>query len=185
MRDAPCPFWPSASAATSAFATRSALFSAGERYLEKVSVDGKLVTGQNPWSVWKMAEAMVTQLGYPLQAREITAEENSIEILSVYEKDGFKLARQHMQALLEEPGKSVDKVLIAMHSIVALMDWEFIKIVDLLRLLGHASGSELKVSSQQVDDNYHYPIVNSASKQIGYSAYLSAIRKHLFVQGTV
>ena len=36
----------------------------GKTYLEQVVQDDNLITGQNPWSVWKTAETIIYQLGY-------------------------------------------------------------------------------------------------------------------------
>ena len=50
----------------------------------KIVVDGNLITGQNPWSTWRLAESMVSQLGYRPKHREKTDEENAVQILSIY-----------------------------------------------------------------------------------------------------
>jgi putative intracellular protease/amidase len=125
--------------------SQGANFNEGPRYLEQISVDGNLVTGQNPWSVWKLAEAMIIQLGYTPVTREITAEENSIDILHAYETGGFKAARKLLESISPRTDQSIDRKLIAMHSIVALMDWELIKIIDLLRLLNRANDTRVSL----------------------------------------
>lgn len=165
-------------------------FSGAEPYLEKVSVDGKLVTGQNPWSVWKVAESMVSQLGYDVRPRPITAEEHSITILSTYERKGYSLALTHMQNILESSGKSVDKLLIAMHSIVSLMDWNLLKTFDLLRLLHHAGKADIIANRQnsrspdfalrvsQMSEVYF-----SGRKDISETIYPAAVRKDRLLQG--
>ncbi|MBT7952696.1 MAG: type 1 glutamine amidotransferase domain-containing protein [Gammaproteobacteria bacterium] len=130
--------------------SNGANFNPGPRYLEQISVDGNLVTGQNPWSVWKLAEAMITQLGYTPVARNTTAEENSIDILYAYETRGFKEARELLQNMQSGTDSSVDKTLIAMHSIVALMDWELIKIIDLLRLLNNTSDTRISLIETEI-----------------------------------
>ena len=126
--------------------SQGANFNEGPRYLEQISIDENLVTGQNPWSVWKLAEAMVAQLGYTPVKREITAEENSINILHAYETRGFGVARNLLENMSASPEQSIDRTLIAMHSIVALMDWEFIKIIDLLRLLNNANDTRVSLT---------------------------------------
>ena len=72
---------------------QGAKFNEGTMYLNKVSHDKNLVTGQNPWSTWKFAETMVKQLGYTPKPREITPEENAVKILETYEKYGSKKAK--------------------------------------------------------------------------------------------
>ena len=112
-----------------------AVFRAGPRYLEQVSNDDRLITGQNPWSVWSLADTTIRELGYEPVAREITAEENSVSVLRAYEVEGFTAAHTLLRQFQVEPGQSVDRLLIAMHGIVAIMDWQLIKLVQLLRLL--------------------------------------------------
>ncbi len=163
---------------------QGANFSGGERYLEKVSVDGKLVTGQNPWSVWKVAESMVKQLGYEVRPRQITAEEHSVDILSTYEKNGYSIALTRMQSILESSGNSVDKLLIAMHSIVSVMDWDLLKSIDLLRLLHHAGKAESTAGRHNIRASDYvsriaYMSENNSSgrNDISYSIDPAAVRK--------
>ena len=61
---------------------QGARFEEGEMYLEQVSHDRNLITGQNPWSTWKVAEKMIAQMGYTPKKRIRTAEENAEAILS-------------------------------------------------------------------------------------------------------
>ena len=99
--------------------------------------------------MWKLAEAMIIQLGYTPVTREITAEENSIDILHAYEAGGFKAAKELLQKMQSRTDQSIDKTLIAMHSIVALLDWELIKIIDLLRLLNSTNDTRLSLSEME------------------------------------
>ncbi len=112
-----------------------ASFEAGPRYLEQVSNDSRIVTGQNPWSVWAMADLTIRELGYEPLPRTVTAEENSVSVLQAYELEGFGEANSLLKQLKTEPEQSIDRLLIAMHGIVAAMDWELIKLIQLLRLL--------------------------------------------------
>jgi putative intracellular protease/amidase len=117
---------------------KGAQFSAGGMYLENISHDGNLITGQNPWSTWALAETMIKQLGYNPIEREITAEENTINILSIYENKGYDKAKTEMEAMMYQQNDSIDRILLAMHSIVAGMQWDIGKVVDLLGLVSHA-----------------------------------------------
>ncbi|PHS18499.1 MAG: type 1 glutamine amidotransferase domain-containing protein [Kangiella sp.] len=117
---------------------QGAKFDAGHIYLEKVIQDGKLVTGQNPWSVWAVAESMVEQLGYTPIARQITAEENTISILNTYEDKGYQQAKAQIKSMQAKQKDSVHRILLAMHSIVSVMQFEFGKSYDLLGLLASA-----------------------------------------------
>ncbi len=100
---------------------KGARFDEGAMYLEKVSHDKNLITGQNPWSVWPLAEAMVQQLGYTPKFREVTAEENAVKILNTYEAQGSAKAKEQIKDLLKENKQAVDRILIAKHSIIAGM----------------------------------------------------------------
>jgi len=109
---------------------RGANYQEGMPYLEQVSHDGKLITGQNPWSVWKMAELVVTELGYEPKPRERTREEYAVDLLKIYEQHGLDKAR----SLLEQNPKSYQELFIIMHSLVAFMQLELGKGIDLIRL---------------------------------------------------
>jgi len=117
---------------------QGANFDAGPVYLGNLVQDGNLVTGQNPWSVWLVAEAMIKQLGYLPVKRQITAEENTISILTIYEDDGIVKAKEKITVLLSNQEQSFDRILLAVHSIVYAMQWEVGKSIDMLRLLSFA-----------------------------------------------
>lgn len=117
---------------------QGALFEQGERYLEQVSQHGKLITGQNPWSVWAMAEMVVAELGYTPKPRQRTPEEYSIELLMTYNTQGFEAASE---SLKQQPDAYMSLILL-MHGIVAFMEFDVGKGVDLIRLT-----SQLKDSS--------------------------------------
>lgn len=110
---------------------QGANFKAGTTYLEQVVQDGKLLTGQNPWSVWKLAENVVQALGYAPKTRKMTPEENSISLLAVYNKLGYKQAKQHVQ------NNPVDyqAFLIIMHAIISFMQLEIFQGMELLFLV--------------------------------------------------
>ncbi len=109
---------------------RGAKFTAGKTYLEQVSQDGKLITGQNPWSVWAMSELVVKELGYQPKTRERTPEEFSVDLLMTYEKSGLESAKTAVQTQPE----SYQRVLIVMHAILAFMQFEIGKGLDILSL---------------------------------------------------
>lgn len=108
---------------------QGARFVAGPKYLDNTVVDGRLVTGQNPWSTWSVAEAMVTALGHQPLARERTIEEASVRLLATYYRDGFDAARAQQSAL-----PAFDKMLVLMHSVIAAMQWRVTDAVNLQRL---------------------------------------------------
>jgi putative intracellular protease/amidase len=97
---------------------QGAEFVEGQMYLRNHVVDGRLVTGQNPWSTWAVAEAMVEALGHVPVPRAVTGEELAVEVLAVYHRDGFDAARRARAAT---PG--VDRRLLLMHAVVASMQW--------------------------------------------------------------
>lgn len=106
-----------------------ARFVAGPKYIDNTIVDGRLVTGQNAWSTWSVAEAMVAALGHRPVARERTAEEISVRLLATYYRDGLGAARAEQAAL-----PRFDKMLVLMHSVVAAMQWRAADAVNLQRL---------------------------------------------------
>lgn len=118
--------------------SQGARFSAGDLYLEKVSHDGNLLTGQNPWSTWALAEAMIKQMGYTPKERKITSEENTISILSTYETKGYEEAKLEIEKFLFHQQKPIDRTLLAMHAVVAAMQWKVGKFYNLLGLASYA-----------------------------------------------
>ena len=114
---------------------QGASFSNGIMYLNNVSQDGNIVTGQNPWSTWSLAETMIQTLGYDPKPRIKTPEENSVHVLSVYELHGYSEARQDINELCLDRKEDVDRTLLAMHSIVAAMQWKIGKAVELIGLV--------------------------------------------------
>ncbi len=112
-----------------------AKFATGPQYLKQVSMDGNLITGQNPWSTWSMAEMMVAQLGYVPIKRTPTAEENSVDVLTTYEKNGYTMAKKELLSMTAVEGKLINRQLIGMHAIVAVMQWKIRKSADLISLL--------------------------------------------------
>ncbi|NHZ66649.1 type 1 glutamine amidotransferase domain-containing protein [Massilia genomosp. 1] len=108
-----------------------ARFVAGPKYLDNTIVDGRLVTGQNAWSTWSVAEAMVAALGYRPVARERSAEEISVRLLATYHRAGLDAARAEQAAL---PRFDKMLVLVLMHSVLAAMQWRAADAVKLQRL---------------------------------------------------
>ena len=110
----------------------------GPQYLQQFSVDRNIVTGQNPWSTWALAEAMVRQLGYTPAARPATAEENTVTILSTYQTQGYSEAKAKINTMLASQESPLDRNLLAMHSLVAAMQWNLNQSIDMIRLLSYA-----------------------------------------------
>lgn len=115
---------------------QGASFNEGSMYLEKISHDKNLITGQNPWSTWKLAESVIEQLGYTPKYRELTDEENAVKILSTYREKGKEKAKKMIEKMLFEDKKKVNRVLIAKHSIISAMQGE---IGDFFNLIGLVS----------------------------------------------
>ncbi|MTI23888.1 type 1 glutamine amidotransferase domain-containing protein [Fulvivirga kasyanovii] len=113
-------------------------FKEGYMYLEQVVKDGNLITGQNPWSTWAVAEAMVGQLGYAPKHRNKTGEELSVEVLETFEVHGYDHAIaliDHFSAAEQAP---LSRELLAVHSILAAMQWDVVKAVKIIGLLKYA-----------------------------------------------
>jgi putative intracellular protease/amidase len=123
--------------------SQGAVFNEGIMYLEKISHDNNLITGQNPWSVWAMAEAMVKQIGYTPKHRVITAEENAVKVLFASETKGKKDAKALIKKIIEENKQSVSRSLLIDHCAVSVIQGDLKKSYDLLRLASYAKDIEL------------------------------------------
>ncbi len=104
-------------------------FAEGPMYLDHSIVDGRLVTGQNPWSTWSVAESMVKALGDTPVARRPTAEEHSVRLLAIYQRDGLPAA-----LAARSQGQRADKRLLLLHALIATMQWQAVDAYRLLRL---------------------------------------------------
>ena len=109
---------------------QGARFQPGLKYLEQVVQYGKIITGQNPWSVWKMAELVVAELGYQPKPRKLTPEEYSVALLMTYRSDGYDAALK----MTEQHASEYQMILIVMHGILAFMEWEIAEGTDLLSI---------------------------------------------------
>lgn len=116
---------------------QGANFNEGEMYLNKVSVDKNIVTGQNPWSTWSIAENMIQQIGYKPKTRKITDEENAINVLLQYHKYGKSKAKEMITTMYNN-NKPMNRVLFAEHSIVSVMKGEIGDFYNLLGLISFA-----------------------------------------------
>lgn len=108
---------------------RGARFVAAPKFIDNTVIDGRLVTGQNPWSTWSSAEGVVAALGHVPVARPASAEEHSVRLLDAYYRGGYAAARERQQAA---PG--FDKMLVLMHAAVAAMEWRVADAFQLQRL---------------------------------------------------
>jgi putative intracellular protease/amidase len=104
-------------------------FAEGPLYLDNTVVDGRLVTGQNPWSTWSVAESMVSTLGYVPVPRMRTGEEISVRLLGVYYRDGWEAAER-----ANTQGSLADRRIILMHALVAGMQHRWRDALHLQRL---------------------------------------------------
>ena len=109
---------------------QGAQFLGGTDYLEQVIQDGKLITGQNPWSVWTLAEKVVAEIGYSPKRREKTPEEHAINLLKTYHEHGLAQAKSE---LIKNP-HAYQRILIVMHAMLAFMQFDIIKGIDIMEL---------------------------------------------------
>lgn len=123
---------------------QGAKFVKGVMYLEQISHDQNIITGQNPWSTWALAERMIQQLGYTPKFRKITSEENSVQVLVSYANEGKQKAKDMIKAMILEENKPIDRVLIAKHSLVAAMKGEIGSFYDLLGLVSFTKKCQSK-----------------------------------------
>ncbi|MBH5321319.1 type 1 glutamine amidotransferase domain-containing protein [Aurantiacibacter sediminis] len=92
-------------------------YSEAPKYLDHTITDGRLVTGQNPWSTWTVAEGMIRALGHEPVEREISSEEKAIALLATYHAQGMDAALAD-----RESQSGSDKRLILLHALIALME---------------------------------------------------------------
>lgn len=114
---------------------KGAEFTEGGLYLENVVLDGNLITGQNPWSTWSTAEAMITQLGYEPKMRKKTASENAVMVLNTYKQQGYEDAKRLVNTLSSDGDREISRNLIAMHALVAAMQGELTRSFGIIGLL--------------------------------------------------
>jgi len=112
-----------------ALSLQAGSYSEGPMYLEHVVQSKRLITGQNPWSTWKLAESMMRALGHEPAVRRQTAEERSVQLLHIYRRHGLAAAMREKQA-----GRASDKRLLLMHAVIAGMQWHVWDALKLARL---------------------------------------------------
>jgi hypothetical protein len=109
---------------------QGAKFSEGLNYLEHISHDGKFITGQNPSSIWKLAESVVEELGYTVKTRALIEEEYSILPVQLFHEQGIEVAKQQMFA---QP-QHYFPLTILTHALIAFMQFEISQEVALVKL---------------------------------------------------
>ena len=125
---------------------QGANFNEGSLYLDQVSQDKNLITGQNPWSTWTMAEGMIRQMGYTPKPRAITDEENAVQVLTVYASQGKQKAKELIETLILKQNKPVNRLLIAKHSVIAAMKGEVGQFFNLIGLVSFTKRCESKTN---------------------------------------
>ncbi len=123
---------------------QGARFDEGAMYLEHISHDKKLVTGQNPWSTWILAETMIEEIGFTPKYREITAEENAVKVLKMYEEQGSQQAKELIKQMISVENKPLLRILIAKHSIIAAMQGKLGRFFNLISLTSYAKSISKK-----------------------------------------
>jgi putative intracellular protease/amidase len=111
---------------------QGALFVEGPRYLPNLVIDGQLITGQNPWSVWQLAEATVRALGGEPLPRLVSAEERTMQLLQTHQSQGLAAAQSQIERLLADG--PLQRNLVVMMALVGAMAGEWTQSVSLLRL---------------------------------------------------
>jgi len=111
---------------------QGAEFVAGHRYLPNLVVDGSLITGQNPWSMWLVADATVQALGGTPKPRPVTVEERTMQLMLIYRQQGMEQAVASLPELLAQ-GR-VQRNLGLMMALIAAMAGEWSDIWPMLQL---------------------------------------------------
>lgn len=135
----------------SELSAQGAEFVAGNQYLGNVVIDGALVSGQNPWSVWPMAEALIRVLGHTPVERELTTEEHSINVLNTLAEDGIEKSKAHLIAIYSKPNQAVRRDLFAIHAFVSVIKGELSLASRQIRLMSLAKALSNKAKSNRRD----------------------------------
>lgn len=104
-------------------------YSEGPLFLDHTVVDGRVVTGQNPWSTWSTAEGMITALGHTPVKRTVTDDEYSVRVIAAYYRGGMSVARAEQASVPQ-----FDKMLVLLHALIAGMEWRLVDAFNLQRL---------------------------------------------------
>lgn len=104
-------------------------FVEGPMYLQHVVIDDRVLTGQNPWSTWALAEATVRALGVEPAARPRSAEERAIDLLALYVERGYGEAAAYKAA-----NPALDNRLILLHALICGMRGEIGRGLQLMQL---------------------------------------------------
>lgn len=126
---------------------QGALFAEGPRYLPNLVIDGQLITGQNPWSVWQLAEATVRALGKEPLPRLASAEERTMQLLLLNHSAGFDAAALQINDLLSKG--PLQRNLVLMMALVAVMAGEPAQGATLLRLTQQIKNQQQIQQSKQ------------------------------------
>ncbi|WP_108804207.1 type 1 glutamine amidotransferase domain-containing protein [Aquimarina sp. Aq107] len=122
------------------------VFNEGMMYLENISKDKNLITGQNPWSTWVLAESMIAELGYTPKFRKVTGEENAVKVLKTYHEQGPEKARVLIDQMYTKDKQPMSRVLIAKHGIIAAMQGKIGRFISLTSLTSYAKKKSNKHS---------------------------------------
>jgi putative intracellular protease/amidase len=121
---------------------KGASFDEGIMYLEKVSHDRNLITGQNPWSTWTLAEKMIEQIGYKPKYRKLTDEENAVEVLLTYHLHGTQRAKELIKKMILKENKPLSRLLIAKHGFISAMQFNIRDFYKISKLASFAKKCE-------------------------------------------
>ncbi len=128
---------------------QGAIFNEGAMYLEKVSHDKNLITDQNPWSTWMLAENMIKQLGYTPKYRKVTDEENAVKVISTYQLYGKRKAKEMIETMIVKENEPFNRFLFAKHGIIAAMKLEIWSFYDIIGLVSFAKKCEENKEMEQ------------------------------------
>lgn len=96
---------------------RGAMYESSDAMLPQVSVDGRIVTGQNPFSTTQLAEEIIRALGKTPVIREPYKDENSLNLVKRALKNEFAWAKKELAANT----KAYDTEIIANYGYIKLV----------------------------------------------------------------
>ena len=108
---------------------RGAVFEQAPLFLNNSSVDGRLVTGQNPWSTWAVAENTIRALGHEPVSRIRTANEATVETIAALRSRDLKAAHS-----VKQGSEKFDHIFLASYTVATIIDGDAATTLDLIRL---------------------------------------------------
>ena len=121
---------------------RGATFEKAGIFLSQTTIDGRLVTGQNPWSTWSVAEGLVQAMGYQPVNRKKNALEQTLDTIAVLNRHGMDQA-----IVARESSMGFHNGVLGVYTVFALLDGNIGSALNLIRLSDYTTAWILTIVS--------------------------------------